>query len=194
MCYAGRDKFDACHPTCRSCQLQGIDCKKPKKGRARRTHTSGVVLIDGELVLVCGTDLRSPNDWNNSLYAHAIYTGEKRKWLRLCRNIKYAWGEQQPGVRRRLQVTRKVPSSNYLIKDFGNRVFTLKPVEDALKASGVIIDDSEDYLESLPPEQIIDRTLKEPLVEIRLTDIKADVLFANHPAVAPGQTATHNPN
>ena len=58
----------------------------------------------------------------------------------------------------------------------------------------MIIDDSEDFLESLPPEQIVDRSLKEPLVEIRLIDLKPDVLIANHPAMDPGLTPTNNPN
>ena len=170
-CHARRDKFDIDHPTCRSCQRQGVVCQKPKRKKRRSQHSSGVVLIDGINVLVCQTDLRSPNDWNNSLKAHEIYAGEKRKWKRLFRNIKYVWGTQRPGIRRKLQVTRRVPNGNFLIKDFGNRVFTLKPVEDALKEAKVIIDDAEEYLESLPPAQVVDPGLKEPMVEIRLTDI-----------------------
>jgi len=69
-------------------------------------------------------------------------------------------------------VIRRVPGRNYLIKDFVNRVFSLKPIEDMLVEAGVLIDDNEECLESLPPEQIVDSTLNEPLIEIRLTDIE----------------------
>lgn len=175
MCFARRDKFDPNHPTCRSCQRQEVPCQAPSRGRKKRVgrqqHSSGFVEKDGAMVLVCQTDLRSPNDWNNSLHAHKIYAGEKRKWVRLFRNAFYIWKEQTPGIRRRLSVTRLVPNRRYLIKDFGNRVFTLKPIEDALKQAGVIIDDSEDYLDSRPPEQVVDPSLPEPVVEIRLDDI-----------------------
>lgn len=171
MCWIGRDHYDANHPTCVSCRKQGVACRKPKAATKRPPLSSGVAMRDGGPVLICETDLRTPNDWNNKLNAQKIYMGEKRKWVRLFRNIFYIWGAQQEGSRRVLEVTRRVPDRRFLIKDFGNRVFTLKPLEDALKEAGVIIDDSEDFLESVPPIQVVDNTLKSTVVEVRLTEV-----------------------
>jgi len=168
-------KYDQDHPVCHSCQTQGIRCSTRKTRSAkRRTHSSGPVEIGGEKVMLCQTDLRTPNDWTNKRKGREIYLGEQQKWRRLFRNVFFLWGPQKEGVRRRLHVVRRVPNSTYLIKDFDNRVFTLKPLEDALKKAGVLIDDSEKYLESVPPDQKVDPGIKEPVVEVRLCDIPAN--------------------
>lgn len=185
MCKLGLT-YNEDHRTCRSCQAAGIRCPS-LKGRAKRIkpvrrHTSGPVERDGRKVLVCQTDLRTPNDWNNKLHGRYVYLGERKKWERLFRNVHFFWGKQPEGVRRRLTVVRQVPNRNYLIKDFGNKVFTLKPVEDALVRAGVIIDDAEQYLESVPPIQEIVKDLKETVVEICLEDMEVCHEAVVHPA------------
>ena len=55
--------------------------------------------------------------------------------------------------RRRVVVTRVVPSARNFLKDSENILFSLKPVNDALKRLGLIYDDSMKWLEQPMPTQ-----------------------------------------
>jgi|GEM_PF-2865835 len=169
-----RDTPDPNHTVCISCKKAGVRCPKARKGRSkpRRRHSSGPIERDGRVIMLCRTDLRTPNDWNNRTLGQQTYLGERQKWTRLFRNVVHLWGPQPEGVRRRLTVTRIVPDRRFLIKDFDNRIFALKPLEDALKVAGVLTDDAEKYLEALPPRQRVDPACKEPVVEVILEDIE----------------------
>lgn len=170
-----RQAYSTNHPVCVSCQQSGVVCGKKarrvKKVKGQRIHHSGPEHRGGLKVMVCHTDLRTPNDWNNKIDSRLIYLGERSKWTRLFRNVLHLWGPQPQGVRRRLSVTRIVPNRRFLMKDLDNRFFSLKPLEDALKINGVLIDDAEEFLETLPPRQEIDPQRQETVVEVVLEDL-----------------------
>lgn len=69
---------------------------------------------------------------------------------------------------RRVTVTRIVTTARHLITDDDNLKFALKPLLDALKRSGLLYDDSREWLEQPSlPEQRVDKTI-EPTTIVRL--------------------------
>lgn len=68
-------------------------------------------------------------------------------------------------VRRRVVVTRVVPSSRRFIRDEDNLRFSVKPVNDALKRLGLIKDDNAKWLEQPMPTQQVGPAM-ETIIEI----------------------------
>jgi hypothetical protein len=74
--------------------------------------------------------------------------------------------------RRRVTVTRLVPSRRNFIKDDDNLRFSVKPVNDALKRLGLIHSDSRQWLEqSMPMQEVSPDGTYATIIEIeRLSD------------------------
>lgn len=121
----------------------------------------------GKLTLTVPRALLSPNKWQGrhwrfkhrdtlgweaALWAsYAIQCGTAAA-LRLMRV-----GEGAP-IRRRVTVTRFVPSARNFIRDDDNLRFSTKPLNDALKRLGLIHSDARNWLEQSMPTQDVSAT------------------------------------
>lgn len=147
MCPIGR-QFSETHPTCRSCQRQGaVICKKPKKARFKdlvRTWHNGKTL--------CTTAyMYSSNHWHGR--PRYVYLAERKKWEQVLAGTWALWG-QQGDQRRSVVVRRFVESAGGIILDQDNISAATKPIWDALRKHGVLVDDTESHL-SFSVEQSI---------------------------------------
>jgi Holliday junction resolvase RusA-like endonuclease len=100
-------------------------------------------------------ELKSPNTWQgrhwrykhreSQMWEEAIWTlcALVMKPRRICE------------VKRRVTVTRFVPSARNFIRDDDNLRFATKPLNDALKRLGLIKNDSRNWLEQPMPEQVV---------------------------------------
>lgn len=160
-----RTDYDPNHPTCKSCQKQGVKCDLKGRKKSRKQHHN---FMKGNKC-VCTRDLRTPNDWTNRMGDHGrkVYSGYKKGWLRDLEYAAFAWGEAKG--KRRLTVVRFVPNKSHLMKDKTNREGSLKPLEDALVTLGVLIDDCDTHMERPDLEQVVDKCF--PRVEITVEDI-----------------------
>lgn len=116
-------------------------------------------------------ELKSPN---KTLWAHwRLKQAERQAWeqelllaIAVYGGITVAAGAQRlrslsvfvaPGVkeRRRVVVTRLVPSSRNFIKDDDNLSYSLKHLCDAMKRVGLLYDDRREYLDAPRPTQAV---------------------------------------
>jgi Holliday junction resolvase RusA-like endonuclease len=175
LCDIGR-VYDPKHATCRTCPEQSDACRRgaKKQRRAavekeRSSFTASPVIIDGaKAIIVTGKDLRTPNDWTNKKNGQRVYVRERKEWERLLSGVIFWWGHQRNGVKRRLSITRYVARADHLMKDRTNLEGACKPLEDALKLAGVIIDDNQKYLLRDTPHQDIG----DPRIIISLEDME----------------------
>lgn len=136
------------------------------------------------LVLRIPRELRSPNAW---LWKHwRVKQRERETWEReiavallterakrnvfallLAMNAVPA-AQRTCTVKRRVAVTRVVPSTRRFIRDDDNLRFSVKPVLDSLKRLGLIKDDSRVWLEQPMPTQVVGPV--ETIIE--LSDVK----------------------
>jgi hypothetical protein len=112
------------------------------------------------LTLLVQRQLKSPNAWNGRhwRYKHR----ESQEWeMHVFAQIAIQRGagaalkasERRPWERRKVSVTRLVPSLRNFIRDDDNLRFSTKPLNDALKRLGLIHDDSRKWLEQTLPTQ-----------------------------------------
>lgn len=102
-------------------------------------------------------ELRSPNAW---LWGHwRKKQRERADWetelMLACvqRDRRHDFARRVVPFRRRVTVTRIVPSRRNFIRDDDNLRFSVKPLNDALKSKGLIYEDSRNYLEQPMPTQ-----------------------------------------
>lgn len=138
-CPVGR-QFDALHATCKSCP---IECRERhgKKTVQRKREQICVHIIGNCLITTKYLD--SLNAWNNQ--PRYKYMNIRKTWERVLSNAFYIWGK--PVGKRLLQVKRIVKNRRHLILDRDNLVGSAKPLKDVLVRNGVLIDDSDEYLE-----------------------------------------------
>lgn len=141
-CPTGRP-FNLEHPTCRTCP---IECHASR----RRGVQEVVNTWFSEKTLHTTAYLYSPNHWHGR--PRYVYLAQKQKWLKVLEGTWALWGKQKGGVRR-IIITRQVTSDDQLIMDPDNLMHSLKPVLDAIKLQGVIVDDSLKYIEVPTPVQ-----------------------------------------
>ena len=156
LCPVGR-AHDERHPTCRSCQRQGIVCAKPKKAKVAdlvRTWHSGRILFTTAY-------LDSLNAWHGR--PRYEYTKIRKKWEAVLFGSIHLWGGG--GGRRVLLVRRYVSSPRQLIKDRDNLVGSIKPVKDVLVRFRVLVDDTDADVE-FDVQQFVDR--ENPRTEIEV--------------------------
>ena len=124
---------------------------------------------DGQsLVFQVARRLLSPNTWQGCHWRqkHRETTAwEKalRGALSLSSDARAVWTQlaavqQLPRARwerRRVFVTRMIPSGRFFIKDEDNLRFSTKPLNDALKRLGLICQDSHAWLEQPTPTQMV---------------------------------------
>lgn len=139
-CPVGRN-FNPDHATCRSCPLDCRERHTTRPSSQKPVEPVRVAVIGNKLVT--NQYLSSLNAWNNK--PRYLYSKEKKKWEKVLAGAVYIWGLAEG--KRALTVMRFVESRRNLIKDFDNRVGALKPVKDVLVATGVLVDDSDEYLE-----------------------------------------------
>lgn len=123
------------------------------------------------LVLRIPRELRSPNKW---LWGHwRIKQRERQAWeTDIAASLLTEKGKRNVfalleamnavpdarracSVKRRVTVTRIVPSTRRFIRDEDNLRFSVKPVNDALKRLGLIKDDNAKWLEQPMPVQVV---------------------------------------
>lgn len=133
------------------------------------------------LTLRIPRELRSPNAW---LWKHwrikqrereawekdiaiALLTADGRKNVFAILQAMNAIPETKRvcAERRRVTVTRIVPSARRFIRDEDNLRFSVKPVNDALKRLGLIKDDNRKWLEQPMPVQQVGASV-ETIIEI----------------------------
>lgn len=106
-------------------------------------------------------ELKSPNLWQGRHWR--FKHRETQQWQQaiegayLCLDYRDRKGDKHfaPEVRRRVIVTRLVPSKRNFIRDDDNLSFAVKPVLDALKRIGLIHDDSREWLDQPMPTQVV---------------------------------------
>jgi Holliday junction resolvase RusA-like endonuclease len=117
-------------------------------------------------------ELKSPNRWNGRhwRYKHReSQEWEQAIWVEIAQQagartavqVLHAMNaipavraiREREQVKRRVQVTRLVPSSRNFIRDDDNLRFSVKPLLDALKRLGLIRDDSRKWIELPTPVQ-----------------------------------------
>ncbi len=140
---------------------------------AMRNNLRAIGRLEGDrIVLRIPRELPSPNTWNGRhwRYKHQLSQTWEQELL-------YASFEMAAGVtghagsgafsalavlaqakrsgpsRKRVSVTREVPSARHYIRDDDNLRFSVKPLLDALKRLGYIRNDSRKWLELPTPEQ-----------------------------------------
>lgn len=95
-------------------------------------------------------------DWQTEI-AIAMLRPEVKKalsiWTLLLAKNDIPGAKRVCGERRRVTVTRSVPSLRNFIRDDDNLRFSVKPLNDALKRLGLIHDDSRKWLEQTLPTQ-----------------------------------------
>lgn len=108
-----------------------------------------------------GTRHRERNEWEFEIAAAAPRGW--RAWnliveeqLRRSRANPKIWHvhQERRKERRRVTVWRQVPSRRNFCKDADNRAFTVKPIYDALKALGLLYDDSDAWVDRALEEVI----------------------------------------
>lgn len=125
------------------------------------------------LVLHLRRELKSPNTWNGRHWRfkhRESQEWEQFVWVALA---KMARAKDVIGVltvmnalpprrvcaeKRRVTITRQVPSSRNFIRDDDNLRFAVKPLNDALKRLGLIHDDNRKWLEQPMPVQEVSPT------------------------------------
>lgn len=120
------------------------------------------------LTLAIPRELKSPNRWNGCHWR--VKHRESQEWemeiavsLLTKRAQRNVWAvlvamnavppKRVCTERRRVTVTRQVPSVRNFIKDEDNLRFATKPLNDALKRLGLIKDDNRKWLEQPMPTQ-----------------------------------------
>lgn len=113
----------------------------------------GVAIEALKVTFTIGRELRSPNRWKR----HLAEWAESKTWQRLLlasvRNLPLHVLFPWPEGRRRVTVTRWVPTRRNFLLDRDNQHFVVKPLNDALKRLGWIKDDREIWLEQPIPTQ-----------------------------------------
>lgn len=161
-----RIQFDPDHPTCRSCQRQGIPCSQKKRKKARQAVSGGPFVRGSRRGWVSTYDLQSCNKHVNHPSGDKVYRGIKRQWGKVLANAAYHFGLAD-GKKRRMEVVRFVASRRQIM-DEDNLWASLKPMVDCLVAQGVLVDDSREWVEHVAPREVVDRI---PRVEIFIDDI-----------------------
>jgi len=164
FCPVGRS-FDPDHPTCRSHQRQGATCQQRAKSKPKR-YSGGPIVVAGRLGWMTTFDLQSANAHANRRGGELIYRGIKRTWQRLLRNAVLHFGPAN-GRKRRIEIVRHIPSRRWCM-DEDNLWSSQKPLVDCLVSQGIFVDDSRDWLERLPPREVISPSLR---VEIFIDDL-----------------------
>jgi hypothetical protein len=109
------------------------------------------------LTLTAWRELKTPNAWLGAHWGSKNGERAQRKaWTGTLGNaIGPVRGLDLTTIRRRVTVTRLVPTSRHLIKDDDNLVGALKPLLDALVRLEYIRDDRREWLELVPPTQAV---------------------------------------
>lgn len=129
----------------------------------------GLVDEQGRLVLRIPRELVSPNTWNGRhwRYKHRLsqiweqelfytpVTGSDGRSLLGASLMEWLLARaRQSGVpRKRVMVTREVPSARNFLCDDDNLRYTVKPLLDALKRRGFIRNDSRKWIDLPTPEE-----------------------------------------
>lgn len=107
------------------------------------------------LKLVIERELVSPNRWNGRHWRvkHRI----SQEWEREIWAVSVNAPDANLGIlnKRRVMVTRVVPSRRNFIRDDDNLRFSVKPLLDALKRLRLILDDSRKWIELPTPAQSV---------------------------------------
>lgn len=157
LCKIGRN-YDPNHPTCRSCERQGIVCQKPKKAKLSdlvKTWHAGKVLMTTAY-------LPSSNHWHGR--PRYVYLQERKKWEQILVGTWALWGVQGED-KRTLLVRRFVSNQNSMILDYDNRVAAIKPLKDTLIKVGVLKDDTDEFC-AFQVEQFIDSSNPRTEIEV----------------------------
>lgn len=109
--------------------------------------------LDGCIGLLIPRKLKSPNE---TLWKHwRLKLRETRGWEADLQLAIGAFQRVARAERRKVAVTRLVPSRGAFIRDEDNLRFAVKPLNDALKRLGLIWDDSQGWLEQPLPVQSV---------------------------------------
>lgn len=172
VCRFGRRLKDASHPTCRSCQSAGVKCGAGDgEGKEKRRYQSWAEERDGKKVLVATFDLKSLNTHVNKPNGDRIYRGYKAIWQRMIGYRKDGKGSNialllfgaHGSRKRRLEIIRYIRNRRSSF-DSDNLVGACKSLVDSLVLAGVLKDDRPEWLDRVPPVEMIDR--EHPRVEI----------------------------
>lgn len=83
---------------------------------------------------------RLSQEWEKDIWASVLTSGLPKAAFLLV-------------PKKRVSVIREVPNVNHFIRDDDNLRFSVKPLLDALKRQGLIVDDSREHIELTMPEQ-----------------------------------------
>lgn len=103
-------------------------------------------------------ELKSPNKWQGRhwRYKHRETTDWERElqiaWLSVPKKVQQKVREDHDCIMR-VRVERHCPSARNFIRDDDNLRFSTKPLNDALKRVGFIVDDNRKWLVQGLPEQ-----------------------------------------
>ena len=146
--------FDPSHRTCRSHVRQVGSCKVPAKKKTRGRYSGGPFIREGRRGWSSTYDLQSLNKHMQQSGGDSIYRGIKRTWGMVLANAAYHFGLAD-GRRRRVAIVRYIPSRAWSY-DEDNLWGACKPVVDVLVKQGILVDDSQKWLERVPPVEVID--------------------------------------
>ncbi len=167
--------YDPEHPVCVSCERQEGKCsQRHKRGKQRMSLPVRPETIEGRRILICDCDLDSPNKWTNKAQGRQIYKGIRQRWERQLMAHAKPWFGKHKNRKRRLTITRYVPTKAHLMRDTTNIEGSPKPLEDALVNLGVLKDDAQQWLERLPVKQSVDPELAHPIVVLCIENITAE--------------------
>lgn len=125
------------------------------------------------LRLVVPRELKSPNawmwkhwrvkqkereGWETDIAWTLLRDGQKKNTYALLAAMNAIKPRRVCDRKRRVVITRIVPSTRRFIRDDDNLRFAVKPVNDALKRLGLIKDDNRKWLDQPMPEQIVSVT------------------------------------
>lgn len=136
----------------------------------RRAPDASAILTTGRFDITVPRELKSPNTWQGRHWRfkhHDSQDWEWHIWTAIARalHVKDLTGallvqnaippKRRCEARRRVTVTRFVPSPRNFIQDDDNLRFSTKPLNDALKRLGLIRDDNRKWLDQPTPEQAV---------------------------------------
>lgn len=104
-------------------------------------------------------ELKSPNKFQGHHWR--VKHRETQDWEFMIRvavlgiDRRFSFGPRLVPFRRRVTVTRIVPSRQHFIRDDDNLRFSTKAVNDSLKRLGLVYDDSRAWMEQPMPTQVV---------------------------------------